>query len=298
MKLDAARRQTANATLLVIGLGFSGSAIASLAARAGFRVLGTSREPAVAGVPAGVELVDFADAAPYRFATHLVVTAGPNAAGDPVWTLHERALHSAPLRWVGYLSTTGVYGDRDGSWVDEATPPAPGQARSQRRLGAERQWLALERRMAIDVFRTAGIYGRGRSAIDDLRAGTARRIIRPGHAFGRIHRDDIARAVLAALPKVSGPGSRILHLADDEPAEPAEVVGEAARLLGMAPPPSLSFAEAWAGMSEMGRSFWAENRRVANARTKAALGLDWAYPTYREGLRSILAEERAEGSPE
>ncbi|MDB5379120.1 MAG: nucleoside-diphosphate sugar epimerase [Rubritepida sp.] len=284
-------------TLLVIGLGFSGSAIASLAASTGIRVLATVREPAAASAPAGVELVGFADPAPYGLATHLVVTVPPDPMGDPVWTLHEQVLRSAPLRWVGYLSTTGVYGDRGGSWVDETTPPAPTQARSQRRLAAERRWTALEPHVAVDVFRTAGIYGPGRSVIDDLRAGTARRIIRPGHAFGRIHRDDIARAVLAALTNSHQPGVRIFHLADDEPAEPAEVTTEAARLLGMAPPRSLSFAEAWRGMSEIGRSFWAENRRVSNIRTKATLGLDWAYPSYREGLRAILAEERAQGAP-
>lgn len=289
---------TSNTTLLVIGLGFSGSAIASLAARAGIRVMGTARDPVAASAPAGVELVGFADPEPYALATHLVVTAPPGPAGDPVWAAHEQALRTAPLRWVGYLSTTGVYGDRGGGWVDEGTPPAPTQARSQRRLAAERQWAALEAGTAVDLLRTAGIYGPGRSAIDDLRAGTARRVIRPGHAFGRIHRDDIARAVLSALANAPRTGLRILHLADDAPAEPAEVTAEAARLLGMEPPPGLSFAEAWAGMSEMGRSFWAENRRVSSAGTKAALGLEWAYPSYREGLRAILSEQRAQGTPE
>lgn len=287
-----------NTTLLVIGLGFSGSAIASLAARTGIRVLGTARDLAAASAPAGVELVGFADPAPYALATHLIVTVPPGPAGDPVWTLHEQALRTASLRWTGYLSTTGVYGDRGGSWVDEGTPPAPAQARSQRRLAAERQWAALESRMAIDLFRTAGIYGAGRSAIDDIRAGTARRVVRPGHAFGRIHRDDIARAVLAALTNSRRTGVRILHLADDEPAEPAEVTAEAARLLGRKPPQGIPFAEAWTGMSEMGRSFWAENRRVSSTRTKAILGLEWAYPSYREGLRAILAEESAQGAPE
>ncbi|TCH97283.1 SDR family NAD(P)-dependent oxidoreductase [Roseococcus sp. SYP-B2431] len=285
-----------NTTLLVVGLGYSGTAIALLALRAGLRVLATAREPAAASAPRGVELVSFADPAPYALATHLVVTAPPGPAGDPVWRLHEEALRTAPLRWAGYLSTTGVYGDRGGAWVDETAAPAPAQPRSERRLAAECQWTALESRVAVDIFRTAGIYGPGRSTIDDLRAGTARRVARPGHAFGRIHRDDIARAVLAALTSSSGTGTRILHLADDEPAEPAEVTAEAARLLGVAAPRSMAFAEAWAGMSEMGRSFWAENRRVSNAYTKAALGLEWAYPSYREGLRAILAQERAEGA--
>lgn len=283
-------------TLLVVGLGFSGAGIASLAVRAGIRVKGTARDVAVATAPAGVELVDFADARSYELATHLVVTAPPGPSGDPIWARHRDILRAAPLRWVGYLSTTGVYGDRGGGWVCEATPPAPGQDRSRRRLAAEGQWVALQPKLAVDLFRCAGIYGSGRSALDDVRAGTARRIIRPGHLFGRIHRDDIARAVLSAMMNAPRSGLRIFHLADDEPSEPAEVTAEAARLLGMAPPPPMAFEEASAGMSEMGRSFWAENRRIANAATKAALGLEWAYPTYREGLRAILAEQRAEGA--
>lgn len=289
---------TSSPTLLVIGLGFSGFAIASLAARAGIRVMGTARDPAAASAPSGVELVGFADPAPYTVATHLAVTAPPGPAGDPVWALHEGAIRAAPLRWVGYLSTTGVYGDRGGAWVDETSQPAPAQDRSRRRLAAESQWAALQSGAAVDLFRTAGIYGPGRSAVDDLQAGRGRRIIRPGHVFGRIHRDDIARAVLAALTTAHRPGLRVLHLADDEPAEPAEVMVEAARLLGVAPPRGIPFDEARAGMSEMGRSFWAENRRVSSAATKAALGLEWAYPTYREGLRAILAKQRAQGAPE
>ena len=287
---------TLDATLLVIGLGFSGSRVASLAARMGIRVLGAVRNPAMASALPGVELVGFDDPRSYALARHLIVTAPPGPEGDPVWTLHRNCLRAAPLRWVGYLSTTGVYGDRGGAWVDEVTPPAPAQERSRRRLAAERQWAALKSDLAVDLFRTAGIYGPGRSAIDDLRAGRARRIIHPGHVFGRIHRDDIARAVLSALTNAPGPGLRVLHLADDEPAEPAEVTAEAARLLGVAPPIGISFEEAWAGMSEMARSFWAESRRVSNTRTKAALGLEWAYPTYREGLRAILAEQRAQGA--
>nr|WP_314074095.1 SDR family NAD(P)-dependent oxidoreductase [uncultured Roseococcus sp.] len=282
-------------TLLVVGLGFSGSAIAARAARSGFRVIATTRSPRSASAPKGVELCDFADPAPYSRATHLIATAPPGPEGDPVWALHGEALKAAPLRWAGYLSTTGVYGDRQGAWVDEHTAPAPGQSRSRRRLSAEGQWAALETVCALDLFRTAGIYGPGRSAFDDLRAGKARRIDRPGHAFGRIHREDIARAVLAAMGSAPRDGSRILHLADDEPAEPSAVTAEAARLLGLAPPPLTPFEEAWAGMSEMGRSFWSEDRRVSNVATKAALGLDWAYPTYREGLGAILAEERAQG---
>ncbi len=146
---------------------------------------------------------------------------------------------------------------------------------------------------ALDIFRTGGIYGPGRSAFDELRAGTARRVVKPGHAFSRIHRDDIALAVLAAAARPAPPGRvRVLHLVDDAPAESATVVEEAARLLGIAPPPAVRFEDAAAAMSPMARSFWAENRRVANARSKAELGIAaWQYPSWREGLRAILAEE-------
>jgi nucleoside-diphosphate-sugar epimerase len=292
--------------LVVAGLGYSGAAIARLAAAEGWRVSGTARDPARAGAPSppGVARVAF-DAlgdALAEGATHLVVTAPPGEAGDPVLAAHAESVRAAPaLVWIGYLSTTGVYGDRGGAVVDEATPPAPGQARTRRRREAERAWEALaeEAGLALDLFRTGGIYGPGRSAFDDLRDGTARRVLKPGHVFGRIHRDDIARAVLAAMRRPTAPGAaRVLHLVDDEPAESATVVEEAARLLGVAPPPPVPFEQAFAAMSPMARSFWAENRRVANAATRETLGIAWRYPSYREGLRAILAEEqRGKGPP-
>ena len=212
---------------------------------------------------------------------------------------HAAAIAAAPqLRWIGYLSTTGVYGDRDGGWVDEATPPVPGQDRSRRRLEAEQAWAALASRLAVDIFRVGGIYGPGRSALDELRAGTARRTVKPGHAFSRIHRDDIALATCAAMAQEPPPGTRIFNLVDDEVAESAEVVAEAARLLGVAPPPAIPYEQAAAGMSPMARSFWTENRKVANAATKSALGIAWLYPGYRQGLAAILAEEGGEQVPD
>ncbi|MFC7476006.1 SDR family NAD(P)-dependent oxidoreductase [Dankookia sp. GCM10030260] len=282
--------------LVIAGLGYSGSAVARAAVAAGWAVQGTVRNPARAAAPPGVGVVRFDEAgSAIVAATHLLVTAAPGEAGDPVLAAHEAVIRAAPgLRWVGYLSTTGVYGDRGGAEVDEATPPAPGQPRSQRRLEAERQWEAAAG-YALDIFRTGGIYGPGRSAFDDLREGTARRTLKPGHLFGRIHRDDIALAVLAAMRQERPPGPRVLHLVDDEPAESAAVVEEAARLLGLAPPPAVAFEQALPGLSPMARSFWAENRRVANAVTKSALGIAWRYPSYREGLRAILAEERGQG---
>lgn len=301
---------TGRGRMVVLGLGYAGAAAARDAARAGFAVVGTARDPAAAPPPPpGVALVAF-DAAgdAIRDATHLLVTAAPGEGGDPVLAAHADPLAGARgLRWVGYLSTTGVYGDRGGAWVDEATPPAPGQPRSARRLAAEEAWRAAlaGRAVALDLFRVGGIYGPGRSPFDDLRAGgggegAARRVLKPGHAFSRTHRDDIARAVLAAaLAPALGGTTRVLHLVDDEPSAQSDVVGEAARLLGLAPPPAVPFEEARARMSPMALSFWLEDRKVANAATKAALGgLRWLHPTYREGLRAILAEERADGAPE
>lgn len=276
--------------LLIFGLGYSGAAIAGAAREAGFSVDGTTRGGAERSL--AFEAADAAIAS----ATHLLSTAGPNEAGDPVLTRYASAVAAAPgLRWVGYLSSTGVYGDRGGGWVDEETPAAPSAERGRRRLDAEDAWARFADRCAVDIFRLAGIYGPGRSAFDDLRARRARRLDRPGHQFGRIHRDDIAQAVVAAMGQERPAGRRVLNLNDDEPAESAAVVAEAASLLGVPPPPVIAFETAWATMSPMARSFWAENRKVASAKTKAALGITWRYPSYREGLRAILAEERGQG---
>jgi nucleoside-diphosphate-sugar epimerase len=283
-------------TLLVCGLGYSGAAVACEAAAADWRVLGTARDPVRAAAPPGVEMLAFADAGPaIAAATHLLVTAPPGEGGDPVLAAHgeviRRAVAIGGLRWIGYISTTGVYGDRGGAWVDEATPPAPAQPRSRRRLEAEEAWRTAAAGCALDIMRAGGICGPGRSPFAALRDGTARRMVKPGHAFSRIHRDDIALAVLAAIRRPPRDGARVLHLVDDEPAENAAVVEEASRLLGTPPPPAVPFAEAAAFMTPMARSFWEENRRVANAATKIALGIAWRYPTFREGLRAVLIEE-------
>ena len=295
--------------MVVAGLGYAGAAIAAEAVAAGFAVTGTARDPATARPPAGVAVIAFAAAGPaIRAATHLVVTAAPEEAGDPVLAAHAAAIAAAPaLGWIGYLSTTGVYGDRGGATVEETTRPAPGQPRSVRRLAAEQAWraAAAARGAALDLFRVGGIYGPGRSPFDELRAGVARRIVKPGHAFSRIHRDDIALAVVAAArrpeiaaarrPEIAAArcpdGQRVLHLVDDEPAPGADVVAQAARLLGVEPPPETPFEEARGRLSPMALSFWTENRRVANAATKRALGIAWRCPTYREGLARILAAE-------
>jgi nucleoside-diphosphate-sugar epimerase len=306
--------------LLIFGLGYCGRAVAE--AVPDFAVMATVRlavppsnppspsaspsvtvSPALASAkkpapgtpsPGGAELIPFAAAdAAIAAATHILVTVPPDAAGDPVLRRHAVAIAAAPaVRWIGYLSSTVVYGDRGGGMVDERTAPLPSQPRGERRLGAERGWSGLAERCAIDLFRLGGIYGPGRSALDDVRAGTARRMIRPGHRFGRIHRDDIARAVAAAMRQDRPPGVRILNLVDDLPAESALVVEEAARLLGAVPPPAIRFDDALTGMSAMARSFWAERREVSARLTQESLGLRWRYPTYKEGLAAILREHR------
>jgi nucleoside-diphosphate-sugar epimerase len=263
--------------LLVFGPGYVGSAAIRAAADEGFDAMGIARSDAVDAVAR---------------ATHLLCSVPPDASGDPVLARYADAIATAPhLRWIGYLSTTGVYGDRNGGWVDEDTEPAPMSDRSRRRLVAEQEWQRFAARCAIDVFRLAGIYGPGRSSLDDLRAGWARRVIKPGHAFGRIHRDDVVAAVLAAMRQDRRTGARILNISDDEPAESADVVAEAARLLGVAVPAGVPFADIVDAMSPMARSFWAENRKVSSRRTQQMLGLRWRYPSYREGLRAVLLSE-------
>ncbi len=275
--------------VLIFGLGYTGSALAEAAARR-HRTTVVTRQ-AGAAAPAGATLAPFKDP-PFATATHLVATAAPGDAGDPVLARHAAAIAAAPhLRWVGYMSTTGVYGDRGGGWVDEATDPAPSSERGRRRVAAECAWATVRPGLAVDLLRLAGIYGPGRSVFDDVRAGRARRVAKPGHQFGRIHRDDIAGALLAAIEQTLPPGTRVLNGSDDEPAASADVIAEAARLLGLDPPPLVPFAEAEAGMSPMARSFWSDDRKVRSERTQESLGRRWLHPTYREGLRAILAAE-------
>lgn len=275
-----------NIHLLIFGLGYAGRAIARRAVAAGWQVSATTR--GTASAETGVRLLDFTQSnSAIASATHIVSTIAPGETQDPVLERYGTALEASPALWLGYLSTTGVYGDTGGAWVDEDSQPHPGSARTRRRVAAEQAWARLDRKLAI--FRLAGIYGPGRSMLDDLRAGQGRHVIKPGQLFGRIHRDDIAELVHAALiRKATG----IFNGADDEPAAPSEVVSEAARLLGVSAPPPVAFEQAVLSMSPMARSFWAENRKVSAKKTKARLGLSWRYPTYREGLAAILAEER------
>jgi len=282
--------------LLIAGLGYSGTAIARAALAAGMNVTATKRDPgrdpAGKSAPEGITLIPFAEAGrAIAAATHLIVTAAPTEAGDPVLTQHRQALNHAPhLRWIGYCSTTGIYGDHGGGTVDETTTPTPGNDRTRRRITAEAAWAAYSNRRAVDILRLAGIYGPGRSVLDDLRDGTARRIDKPNHKFSRIHVNDIAHGTMAAI-ETATTGTRILNFSDDEPAPSATVIAYAAHLLGITPPPPIPFDEARRTMSPMALSFWSENRVVLNHITKSSLRLSWLYPTYREGLAAILARE-------
>lgn len=285
--------------LFIFGLGYCGQALAQRQRELGWRVSGTSRNRAlVAELQAGgIKAIAIEEEAASRAviealaeATHLLSSVPPDAEGDPSLRLYEEAIGAAPrLSWIGYLSTTGVYGDHGSGWVDEDTPPAPSSARSRRRLAAEQAWRALQREAggpSVQVFRLAGIYGPGRNPLEALRAGRARRIVKPGQVFCRIHLEDIVTVLQASMARPR-PGA-IYNLADDEPADPAEVIAYAARLLGQEPPPAIPFEEA--ELSPLARSFYADNRRVANQRIKEELGVQLKYPSYRKGLQALRAK--------
>jgi nucleoside-diphosphate-sugar epimerase len=218
-------------------------------------------------------------------ASHVLCSIAPQANGDPALSTCAALLGGA--HWLGYLSTAGVYGDHGGDWVDETTTPRPTQPRSIARLAAEQAWRELATRTgaSLDIFRLPGIYGPGRSAIDQVKAGTARRIDRPGQVFSRIHVEDIANAVLAAM--AHDPAGAVYNVADDLPALSSDVVAYAFELLGKPVPPAVPWEQAAPTMSAMARSFYAESRRLKNGRLKRELGVTLRYPTYREGLKAI-----------
>ncbi len=281
----------ASKRLFCFGLGFSALALARVLRDEGFAVAGTCRseEKAAAlrdeGIEAFVYGPDHAlDSTALEGTTHLLLSIPPDENGDPVARGLGNSLQALPLQWVGYLSTTGVYGDRGGDWVDEASPLAPSAARGRRRLEAEEQWAALD--LPLHIFRLAGIYGPGRNQLDTLRAGTAKRIIKEGQVFSRIHVEDIAN-VLAASIAHPAPGTAY-NVCDNEPAPPQEVVTYAAELLGLTPPPEIPFEEA--DLSPMAKSFYAESKRVSNKRIREELGVTLRDPTYREGLQALLEQ--------
>ena len=276
--------------LFVFGLGYSAGAFARAMVRQAEWVGGTVRsadKAAGQGIAATVwdgsaPAADVLAALPG--ATHLLVSVPPGDS-DPVLAHFGAAIRAAPrLAWIGTLSTVGVYGDYGGAWVSEATTPHPKSERAHQRLAAEKAWgsLAAEHGVPLAIFRLAGIYGPGRNALANLAEGRARRIVKPGQVFNRIHVDDIVQTLGAAVARSA---AGLFNLADDEPAPPQDVVAYAAALMGVAPPPEVPFAEA--DLTPMARSFYGDNKRVANARIKRELGVSLLFPTYREGLSAL-----------
>ncbi len=280
-------------TLLSIGHGYSAAALAALLLPQGWSVIGTTRSEgrAAAIAASGAEPLIWpgTDLAPaLARATHLLTSVAPVGGGDPVISGAGDAIAAAAphLRWAGYLSTTGVYGDHAGGWVDEATPLTPATDRGRARAAAEAAWRELAARsgLPLHIFRLAGIYGPGRGPFEKVRDGTARRIVKPGQVFSRFHVEDIAQVLDASIAHPD-PGA-IYNLCDDDPAPPEDVLAHAAALLGLPPPPEVPFDTA--ELSPMARSFYAESKRVRNDRIKRELGVRLRYPTYREGLAALL----------
>lgn len=285
--------------LFCFGLGFSALHLAQRLTRDGWIVEGTCRSERKQQLLEGLGFTAHIfsrdrplaeSAAALANTTHIVSSIPPDDAGDPVLDWHIRELQQLEsLRWLGYLSTTGVYGDRGGDWVDEDSLRLPTQDRSRRRALAEDSWLTLWERdgLPVHVFRLAGIYGPGRSAIESLRDGTAKRIVKPGQVFSRIHVEDIATALMASISRPN-PGTAY-NVCDDNPAPPDEVIAYAAELLGVESPPAVPFEQA--ELSELARSFYADNKRVQNKRIKEELGVSLKYPDYRSGLQAIVDGE-------
>lgn len=282
-------------TLFSFGHGFSSQALARRLLPKGWRYVGTTRnaDKAEQLQNSGVEPVIWPGSdirTLLEHTTHLLLSAAPDVNGDPVLRelRSEIAERAGQFEWVGYLSTTGVYGDHDGGWVDEATPLEPSTRRGLLRKEAEAEWSAIEG-LPLHIFRLAGIYGPGRGPFAKVRNGTARRIIKKGQVFSRIHVDDIAQVLEASIARPN-PGAAY-NLCDDDPAPPEDVIGYAAELLGLPVPPAEDFETA--EMTPMARSFYAESKRVRNDRIKSELGVDLIYPDYRAGLRALLAAEEA-----
>ncbi|SHG74502.1 SDR family oxidoreductase [Marivita hallyeonensis] len=280
-------------TLLSLGHGYSAAYLAKRLVPKGWRIAGTTRDSekfdSLRAQGITPLLWDRNAILPWlENASHVLVSAGPTEDGDPTLDLLKPDIkaHAARLTWVGYLSTTGVYGDAQGDWVDESTPLSPSTERGHRRVQAENAWASIPD-LPLHIFRLAGIYGPGRGPFAKVRNGTARRIIKQDQVFSRIHVEDIAQ-VLEASMMAPNPGT-VYNLCDDDPAPPQDVIEHAAHLLGVDPPPAVPFDAA--EMSPMARSFYAESKRVRNDRIKTDLGVVLKYPDYRAGLSAVLEAE-------
>ncbi|MBK19031.1 MAG: NAD(P)-dependent oxidoreductase [Rhodospirillaceae bacterium] len=283
--------------LFCFGFGFTAHRLAKKLRADGWSVSGTARTAEKCAVlrDAGFACQEFdgssslEDVSDLKNATHILLSAPPGEQGDPVLLRHRNDLaENGNLQWIGYLSATSVYGDTGGALVDEMAALKATTARGLRRIESEKAWLELgrEHELPVHVFRLAGIYGPGRSAIDQLRSGKARRIIKEGHLFSRIHVDDIVNVLLASIAAPRPGGT--YNVCDDEPAMSSDVMEYAAESLGLEPPPAIPFTST--SLSEMARSFYADNRLVDNSLIKSELGVTLTYPDFRVGLKAILAE--------
>ena len=277
-------------TLLSFGHGYTARALARRLLPRGWTIYGTTRDAGKLDAlrDDGITPLHWpggAVQAALDRASHVLVSAAPGADGDPVLAEMGDAIAAAAprLAWAGYLSTTGVYGDHGGGWVDEDTPLTPTTARGRARVAAEAQWQAIPG-LPLHIFRLAGIYGPGRGPFEKVKSGTARRIVKPGQVFSRIHVEDIAQVLEASMARPA-PGA-VYNVCDDDPAPPQDVIAHAATLLGAPLPPEVPFESA--DMSPMARSFYAESKRVRNDRIKRDLGVTLRYPGYREGLAALL----------
>lgn len=274
-------------TLLTLGHGYSAQALANLLIPQGWQVIGTARtvdraaELRAAGVEALIYPCDLTAA--LARASHILISAAPDARGDIFLQNHRDQISASAAVWIGYLSTTAVYGDHQGAWVTESTPPNPQSARAVARVLAENQWL--DTGLPVQIFRLAGIYGPGRGPFAKVRDGTARRIIKKNQVFSRIHVDDIAATLAASIARPRA--GAIYNVCDNNPAPPEDVLSFAADLLGLPPPPMMAYETAI--LPEMTRSFYAESKRVSNDLIKSELAVMLRYPTYQDGLNALLA---------
>jgi nucleoside-diphosphate-sugar epimerase len=283
--------------LFAFGVGYTVSHFIARYRERFTQVCGTSRslEKVQALRDAGITAFRFDDAdydpllvEQLASADALLISIPPSNGMDPVLDRFADVIASSSrLRWIGYLSTVGVYGDAEGQWVNEDTAPNPVTVRARQRIAAEQQWLRLGQSapFSVEIFRLAGIYGPGRNAVQRVMDGTAKRLIKPGQVFNRIHVDDIAQVLMSSIERPSS--NTIYNVADDEPGPPQDVIAYAAELLGREPPPEIPFDEAQ--LTPMARSFYEDNKRVRNTRLKTDLGVTLHYPTYRDGLRALLA---------